>query len=144
MSETTPPPKVTELVGDAYTTTADAVAAANHRLLAYWKTLWDITTRPYASSGVDAAVRENFDRASEILTLTVDELKAQEKQLQDLTEKALSHGEKLQDATITAFRGVLDKSIANLKHVQESTSARVEELKKQINKVPDAASRSAK
>jgi hypothetical protein len=126
-----------ELGGEAYRTAVDAVTSANQRLLDYWKSVWEITSTPYASTGVEAAVRENLERSNRILKLTMEELRAQEKHAQEFADKVLTQGEKAQDATITALRGILDKSILNLNHVKDSTTARVDELKA---KVKDAAS----
>ncbi|MFY9779651.1 MAG: hypothetical protein WAJ85_03950 [Candidatus Baltobacteraceae bacterium] len=133
-----------ELGTEAYSTAADALASANHRLLNYWKSVWDITSRPYASTAIESTVRENFDRANEILTLTVDEVKAQEAQAKDLAEKVVVQGAKLQDSTIAAFRGVLDQSISNLNQVKDTTNQRLEDLKKRLGEVTAPASRAAK
>ena len=133
-----------ELGSQAYGTAAEAIASANNRLLSYWKSVWDITSRPYTSTALDATVHENFDRANAILNLTVDELKAQEKQAQELAEKVVEQGAKLQDSTISAFRGVLNTSISNLNYVKESTTERLEELKKRLSDLPRAGASSEK
>ncbi len=127
-----------ELGSQAYSVAADAIASANYRLLDYWKSVWDITSRPYTSTGVESTVRENFDRANQILTLTVDELQAQEKKAQELTEKVVETGAKLQDSTIAAFRGVINTSISNLNYVKDTTSERLEDLKKRLGEVRTA------
>ncbi len=153
MSEATPQSKpvlettgksYVELGGEAYRIAIDAVASANHRLLDYWKSVWDITSTPFASTGGEANVRENFDRAGRILKLTMEELRAQEKQAQEFADKVLAQGEKVQDATIAALRGILDKSILNLNHVKDSTTERLDELKKRLDEPSSPASRSGK
>jgi hypothetical protein len=129
-----------ELGSQAYSVAADAIASANYRLLDYWKSVWDITSKPYTSTAIDATVRENFERANQILALTVDELQAQEKKAEELAEKVVETGAKLQDSTISAFRGVLNTSISNLNYVKDSTSERLEELKKCLSEVRPASS----
>jgi capsule polysaccharide export protein KpsE/RkpR len=128
-----------ELGSQAYSVAADAIASANYRLLDYWKSVWDITSKPYTSTAIDATVRENFDRANAILNLTVEELQAQEKKAQELAEKVVEQGAKLQDSTISAFRGVLNTSISNLNYVKDSTTERLEELKKRLGEVRPGA-----
>jgi capsule polysaccharide export protein KpsE/RkpR len=119
---------------ETYRIAVDAVASANQRLLDYWKSVWDITWTPYASKDIEAAVRENFDRTARILKITIEELRAQEKEAQELADKVLAQGEKVQDATVATLRNILDKSIVNLKHVKDSTTERLEELKTRVNK----------
>lgn len=131
-----------ELGSQAYKIAADAIASANYRLLDYWKSVWDISSRPYSSTAIDVTVRENFDRAQQILNLTVEELQAQEKNAQDLAEKVVAQGAKLQDSTISAFRGVLNTSISNLNYVKESTTERLEELKRRLSELPRSGSQS--
>ena len=63
-----------ELANQAYSLFVDAVASSNQRALEYGKSVFEITSRPYASSAIDSTVRENFDRANEIVSLSVTEL----------------------------------------------------------------------
>jgi hypothetical protein len=53
-----------ELSSQAYGLAVDAIASSNQQILDYWRSVWDITSRPYALIDVEAAVREGFDRAN--------------------------------------------------------------------------------
>ena len=61
-----------ELSSQAYSLFAENVATANGRVLEYWKSVWQIASRPYASTEVETGLRENLDRANQIFGLTVN------------------------------------------------------------------------
>jgi len=127
---------VVELSSQAYGLAVDAIASFNQRLLGYWRSVWDITSRPYASTDVQAAVRESFERANEVLSLTIEELQAQEKRSQELIEKVAAQGSTVQDSALAAVRGLLNASILNLNHVKESTTQQLDDLKKRLDELP--------
>jgi len=124
-----------ELSSQVYSLAVDAIASSNHRLLDYWRSVWDITSRPYTSTGVEAAVRENFDRANKVLNLTIQELQAQEKSSQELAEKVTAQGSKIQDSALAAVRGLLTTSITNLNYVKESATQQLDDLTKRLGEL---------
>ena len=65
----------------------EALTSANQRSLEYAKSVWEIASRPYGSSGVEGAVRENVNRSNEIMSLTVNELQARQQKLAEFAEK---------------------------------------------------------
>jgi len=65
-----------DLSNKTYALFVEAYASANRRALEYAKSAWDILARPYNSTAVETTVRENFDRANQLVTLTVTELSA--------------------------------------------------------------------
>ena len=52
--------KYIELSNEAYGLIVDTFVSATRDRLAYWKAVWGIASRPYASTAI---ARENFDRA---------------------------------------------------------------------------------
>jgi hypothetical protein len=82
-----------ELGAQAYALVTDAMASANQRALDYMKSVYEITTRPYASNALETAARENFDRANQVMSLTVSELQTSGQKAAEFSEKLVAHGE---------------------------------------------------
>lgn len=118
--EGTRTPSYVELSSQTYTLFVDAFASANHRALGYAKSLYEIVSRPYTSARTETGLRENFDRAHQIVELTVDELQATGQKNAEFAEKLAAHGAKLQDSWTHMLRGLLDTGISNLTYVKES------------------------
>ena len=68
--------KYVELSNQAYGVIVDTFASAMRSRLDFWKSVWQIASRPYASTAIASIMGENFDRASELTNLTVGELQA--------------------------------------------------------------------
>jgi len=67
MGEKQTTPSYVELSSQAYALFVNAFADYNQRSLAYYRSLWEIVSRPYASTAVETTVRENFDRANQVV-----------------------------------------------------------------------------
>lgn len=124
-----------ELASQAYGLFVDAAASANQRALGYWKSLYEITSRPYASTAVENAVRENFDRANQVVSLTINELQANGAKSAELAEKLSAHAAKVQDSASTALRGVVSTGISNMNFVKDSTAQQFEDLTKRMDEM---------
>jgi hypothetical protein len=124
-----------ELSGEAYTLFIDAMATSNQRALDYTKSVWEIVSRPYSSSAVETAVRENFDRANQIVNLTIGELQASGKRSAELSEKLVAHAAKLQETYVHAVRGVVDTGISNVNYVKDTATQQFEDLSKRLDEM---------
>ncbi len=132
-NETTP--SYVELSSQAYTLFVEAYASANQRALGYWKSLWEVASRPYTSTAIEAGVRENFDRANQIVSLTVSELQTTGKTSAELAEKLFAHSAKLQDSAVHSLRGVVKTGVSNMSFVKESTDAQFDDLAKGLEEM---------
>ncbi len=121
-----------ELTTEAYTLFVDAFAAANQRALDYSKSLWQIVTRPYAATAIDAALRENIDRTNQIFSLTIDELQTNGQKTAELAEKLVAHSAKLQDTYVQSLRGVLDTGVSNLKYIKDVAEKQLDDAAKRM------------
>jgi hypothetical protein len=124
-----------ELSSQTYGTIVDAYASANQRALEYAKSLYDIVSQPYAAPVGESRVREGFDRAHQIVGLTVNELQTAGQKNAELAEKLVAHAAKWQDNWTEAIRGLFKTGIANMTYVKDATETsfngfakRVEEL----------------
>jgi hypothetical protein len=124
-----------ELSSQSYGLFVEAFADYHQRSLAYCRSLWDIVSRPYASSAVETTVRENFDRANQIVSLSVNELSSNGAKMASLAEKLAQHGAKLQDATAEAYRGAINTGISNMNYVKETTAQQFDEIAKRLDDV---------
>jgi hypothetical protein len=124
----------------AYYLIVDAIAWSNYRFLDYWRQVWEVNSRPYASIAPEAYLSETSARANKVLELTLDELEAQTAKSIELTERLASEGAHLQHAALEAYRGLLATSIANVRHVKETTAGQLEEIKRRLAELQDHTS----
>jgi hypothetical protein len=96
--------KYVELSSRTYELMVDTFASAARGRIDYWKVVWEIASRPYASRAIGAAVQENFDRTSELTNLTVSELHSRGQRAVDFSEKLLTQVGQLQDAALETYR----------------------------------------
>ncbi len=128
-----------ELATQAYGLMTETFEANNRRALDYMKSVYEITTRPYASTAVETAARENFDRANQLMSLTVAELQTTGQMATEFGTKLAAHTTKMQESTMTAMRGMVDTSISNMKFVKESTTQQIDEIAKHLDEASQHA-----
>ncbi len=128
-----------ELAAQAYALVTEAMASANQRTLDYMKSVYEITTRPYASNAMETAARENFDRANQVMSLTVSELQTNGQEAAEFGEKLVAHGAKVQEAYATAMRGIVDTGLSNMKFVKETATHQIDEMAKRFDEVSSRA-----
>jgi hypothetical protein len=110
----------------------DAIAWSNYRFLDYWRRVWEINSRSHAALTPEALLRDSVERANEILDLTLAELESQAAKSAELTERLASEAAHLQHAAFEAYRGLLATSIENLRLVEKSTTAQLEETNRRL------------
>jgi hypothetical protein len=121
-----------ELTTEAYTLFVDAFAAANQRALDYSKSLWQIVSRPYTATAIDAALRENADRTNQIFSLTIDELQTNGQKTAEFAEKLVAHTAKLQDTYVQSLRGAIDTGVSNLKYIKDVAEKQIDDAAKRM------------
>ena len=99
--------KYIELSSRTYELILDTLASATRSRITYWKSVWEIASRPYASRTIGATVQENFDRTSELTNLTVNELHSRAQRAVDFSKKLLDEAEQLQDTAREIYRDSL-------------------------------------
>jgi hypothetical protein len=121
-----------ELTNEVYALLVDAFGSADTRVLNYWKSVWDITSRPYSPATIDSIVRTNLERANQLTNLTVDELRSAGSESAEFAEKLLAKGAKVQDTVLGRFRGMIDTYASNLNYVKETTTAQLDGLSRRV------------
>jgi len=122
-----------ELTTAAYQTFVEAVSSANERALGFTKSLFEITTRPYASTEMATLARENFDRLNQIVSLSISELQTNGTKAAELNSKVMEHGSKLQEAYVSSLRGAVDTGISNMQFVKDTTAQQIDEIAKRMD-----------
>jgi len=122
-----------ELTNEVYALFVDAYGSAGKRALNYWKSVWEIASRPYTPVTIDSVVRTNFERANQLTSLTVDELRSAGRESAEVAEKLLAEGTKAQDTSLESLRGLLDTYASNLNYVKENASAQLDDFSKRLD-----------
>jgi len=124
-----------ELASQTYGLFVDAIASTSQRLLDYYRSVWEISARPYASTAIESAVRENFDRANEIVSLTVTELQNDGQKSAELIQKLFAQNAKYQDSAVTAIKGLLNTGVSNVNFVKDTVAQQFDDLTKRFEEV---------
>jgi hypothetical protein len=124
-----------ELTSQYYNLFVGAYAEASQRALTFSREVWDIASRPYGSTAIETTARENFDRANQIVALTVNHLQTNGAKGSEFAEKLVAHGAKAQDSVATALRGVVNTGISNMNFVKETATQQFDELAKRMDDV---------
>ena len=139
MAQDDPTPSYVDLSTQAYTLFVDAFASANKRALDYAKSLYEIASRPYASTAIETAARENFDRSNQIIALTVDHMQTSGQKSSEFAQKLLAQGAKVQDSYVAAMRGIVNTGVSNLNFVKETADQQVDAMVKRVDDMQNRA-----
>ncbi|MGH7706792.1 MAG: hypothetical protein ACREM6_02510 [Vulcanimicrobiaceae bacterium] len=124
-----------DIAGGTYALWIDAFAAANGRALSYVKALTEITTRPPSASTVETGLRDGFERANQIVNLTVGELQTTGRANSELAERVIAQSTKLQETFAHAMRGAVSAGLSNIAYVKETADAQLEGLTKRVEEL---------
>ncbi len=127
-----------ELSSQTYSLFVDALSAYNKRSLEYAKSVWEITSRPYASTAIETTVRENFDRANQLVSLTIGEMQTNGQHTAEFGEKLASHAAKVQESLVNSMKGLVETGISNMNYVKETATKSIDEM---TAKMEDAQAR---
>lgn len=123
-----------ELASETTNMVVEAMASANERALNYAKSVWEIVSRPIVAGPQEPTVREGFDRADAIVSLTVKELETSVRKGAEFAEKMLAHNAKLQHHSIESLRTFTGSTLSNVKQVVETAGERLDEFAKNVEK----------
>jgi hypothetical protein len=124
-----------DLASQTYTVLVDAYAAAQQRCLGYGKSVFEVMTRPYASTALETSSRENFDRLNQIVELTVSELQQAGSTSAKLGEKLVSQNAVLQEKVLESARGIMTTAVSNLNYVKDTTDKQFEGFAKRVEEM---------
>jgi hypothetical protein len=110
-----------ELASKTYSTLIDAASEVNHRALGYGKALFDIMTRPYKSNTAEDAARENFDRASQLVDVTVKELQNSGAHAAKLGQQISHLNAEWQEIYTQTVKGLTQTGASNFNWFKETT-----------------------
>jgi hypothetical protein len=130
--------KYIEISNEAFGLIVDTFASATRSRLGYWKSVWEIASRAYASTAIASTVGESFDRASELANLTVGELRSRVQRTADFSEKFLAQVGKLQDAVLETYRYSLKSYVSTVDQVKDASTELLVDGVSTVDQVKDA------
>jgi hypothetical protein len=124
-----------DLASQTYGVAVDAFAQAQQRYLGYGKSVLEVMTRPYASTAMETTYRENFDRANQVVELTVTELQQAGTSAAKLGQTLVSQSALWQEKTMESARGLMKTVISNLNYVKDTTDKQFEGFAKRVEEM---------
>lgn len=124
-----------ELASQSYNAIVETFATANKRRLDLMKQVFEIASRPYNTTAIESAYRENFDRANQFVGLAVEELQASGTQASELAQKLTSNAHKYQENVQETTRGLLKTSVSNLNWVKDTAGQSLDGFAKRVEDV---------
>ena len=124
-----------ELATQSYSAIVETFAAANKRRLDLAKQVFEIASRPYNTTAIESAYRENFDRANQFVSIAVEELQASGAQMSELAQKLTGNSVKHQENVQENVRGLLKTSVSNLNWVKDSAGQSLDGFAKRVEDV---------
>ncbi|MGH7661065.1 MAG: hypothetical protein ACRENA_09165, partial [Vulcanimicrobiaceae bacterium] len=109
-----------DLASSTYGLLVETAANANHRLLEHLKSTYEIVSRPYTSTAVEATYRENLDRAGQLVELNVAAAQKTGSELAALADKLAKNGAQWQETYVETMRGLFRTGLSNLAFVKDS------------------------
>ncbi len=127
------------LANRTYGLFVETFANANHRMLDFAKSVYDIASRPYTSSALEHTVRENVDRAGQIVELSVEALQQNGAEGAKFAKAAAEQAGAWQEQSMETARGMMRTGVSNMTFVKDATdqqlaraAARFEEMRAQV------------
>jgi hypothetical protein len=124
-----------DLASQSYAMIVDAFATAQQRSLGFGKSVYEVLTRPYASTAMETTYRENFDRANQIVELTVSEMQQAGTAAAKLGQALVSHNALWQEKTMESARGLMKTMISNMNYVKDTTDKQFEGFTKRVEEM---------
>jgi hypothetical protein len=131
--DTTSTPSYLDLASQGYGLVVDAYATLSQSALGYTKSLYDIVSKPYTSTAVETTMRENFDRAGQLVSLTVSQLQSNGQKQTELAEKTAAYATKVQESSFGAVKGLVKTGVSNLHYVKDTADAQFDGLVKRVD-----------
>lgn len=131
------------LSSETYKLFADNAVAASGRALEYCKSVWQIASRPYASAELETGIRENYDRANQIVGLTVNELSTSGRESVQFAENLLAQSTKAQKLYVDAARGLMSTGISNMNFVKDTAERQIDDIANRFQEAQSATTTSS-
>jgi hypothetical protein len=132
-----------ELASSTYNLFVDAVASANQRALRYGKSVYEILARPYPITLGEGAYRDGFDRANQLVELTVRELQAAGQSAAEFGRDVIGQTARWQETYLHAIRGLMQTGVSNLNYVKDATDQQFNGFAQRVEDMAARAERAA-
>jgi len=121
----------------------EATATAQKHFLDYLRSISEVLARPYSPATFDGGLRESFDRAGQIHSITVTAVQTTSQKNAEFAEKAAAHVSKVQDSVFHSARGLWSTGLSNLNYVKDTTNAQLDTFAKRVDEIQTRAAAAA-
>ena len=128
-----------DLASSTYGLLVETAANANHRLLEHLKATYEIVSRPYTSTAVEATYRENLDRAGQLVELNVAAAQKTGSELASLADKVAKNAAQWQETYVETMRGLFRTGLSNLAFVKDAADQTYEGFSKRVEEIQTRA-----
>jgi len=128
-----------DLMSGTYGLLVEAAANANHRMLEHLKSTYEVVSRPYTSTALEATYRENLDRAGQLVELNVAAAQKQGAEMASLAEKLAKQGAQWQETYVETMRGLFRTGLSNLAFVKDAADQTYEGFSKRVDEIQTRA-----
>jgi len=128
-----------ELASSTYGLLVEAAANSNHRFLEHLKATYEIVSRPYTSTAFEATIRENLDRAGQLVELNVAAAQKTGAESAALAEKLAKNTSLWQETYVETMRGLFRTGLSNLAFVKDAADQTYEGFAKRVEEIQTRA-----
>ncbi len=128
-----------DLASSTYGLLVETAANVNHRLLEHLKSTYEIISRPYTSTALEATYRENLDRAGQLVELNVAAAQKTGSELAALAGKLAKNGGQWQETYVETMRGLFRTGLSNLAFVKDAADQTYEGFAKRVEEIQTRA-----
>ena len=110
------------IASEAYGTLVDAMEAANARSLVYLRSACAILARPYASTKIEDVFSDNKQRATDLVSLTLDAAGENSRAVADLARRSAHIAGSAQESYLAALRGIAETGASNMAFMKNAAA----------------------
>ena len=131
-------PSYVELTSQTFGLMINAITESNQRALALVKSIYEVSSRPYATGAPEAAIKDGFERANQIVELTAGAMQQTVAKRAELAEKMVAHSAAWQEQYTQALRGLVTTGLSNIGYVREAAETQLNGFTKRVEELQTA------
>ena len=135
MTDTDQTKSYLDLASQSYGVLVEAASKANHRLLEHLKSTYEIISRPYTSTALEASIRENLDRAAQLVELNVAAAQKSGAEAASVAETLSKQAAQWQETYVESTRGFFRTGLSNLAYVKDAADKSYEGFAKRVEEI---------
>lgn len=135
MNDTEKTKSYLDLASQSYGVLVEAAAKANNRILEHLKSTYEIVSRPYTSTALEASTRENLDRAGQLVELNVAAAQKAGAEAAAVADTLSKHAAQWQEVYVETTRGMFRTGLSNLSYVKDAADQSYQGFQKRVEEI---------